>query len=155
MKSSSHDIKKEIKDYIREGHINKDKLIDHLLDFLSKDELQDFVIMYNYMTKDELSESVNGFSEREWQVIRDTIDKFYPEYRGQYTARFLDAIQMHRLSDDCYVDLDDAKDERMVSDADIENMVTVDKYYVGGSDNVAAVSMLNPKDGRIYEYVDF
>ncbi len=155
MKSSSHDIRKEIKDYIREGHINKDKLIDHLLDFLSKDELQDFVIMYNYMTKDELSESVNGFSEREWQVIRDTIDKFYPEYRGQYTARFLDAIQMHRLSDDCYVDLDDAKDERMVSDADIENMVTVDKYYVGGADNVAAVSMLNPKDGRIYEYVDF
>ena len=30
MKSSSHDIKKEIKDYIREGHINKDKLIDEL-----------------------------------------------------------------------------------------------------------------------------
>ena len=46
MKSSSHDIKKEIKDYIREGHINKDKLIDNFMDFLSRDELQDFVIMY-------------------------------------------------------------------------------------------------------------
>lgn len=155
MKSSSHDIKKEIKDYIREGHINKDKLIDRLLDFLSKDELQDFVIMYNYMTEDELLESVSDFSTSEKQIIRDTIDKFYPEYRGQFTARFLNDVQMDRLSDDCYIDLDDAKNEHMVSDSDIENMITIDEYYVGGTDNVVIVSLLNPKDGKIYRYADF
>lgn len=155
MKSSSHNIKKEIKDYIREGHINKDKLIDRLLDFLSKDELQDFVIMYNYMTEDELFESVSDFSTSEKQIIRDTIDKFYPEYRGQFTARFLNDVQMDRLSDDCYIDLDDAKNEHIVSDSDIENMITIDEYYVGGTDNVVIVSMLNPKDGKIYRYADF
>ena len=155
MKSSSHDIKKEIKDYIREGHINKDKLIDQLLDFLSKDELQDFVIMYNYMTEDELLESVSDFSTSEKQIIRDTIDKFYPEYRGQFTARFLNDVQMDILSDDCYIDLDDAKNEHMVSDSDIENMITIDEYYVGGTDNVEIVSMLNPKDGKIYRYAEF
>lgn len=155
MKSSSHDIKKEIKDYIREGHINKDKLIDQLLDFLSKDELQDFVIMYNYMTEDELLESVSDFSTSEKQIIRDTIDKFYPEYRGQFTARFLNDVQMDILSDDCYIDLDDAKNEHMVSDSDIENMITIDEYYVGGTDNVVIVSLLNPKDGKIYRYADF
>ena len=155
MKSSSHDIKKEIKDYIREGHINKDKLIDRLLDFLSKDEIQDFVIMYNYMTEDELLESVSNFSTSEKQIIRDTIDKFYPEYRGQFTARFLDDVQMDRLSDDCYIDLDDAKNDHMVSDSDIENMITIDEYYVGGTDNVVIVSLLNPNDGKIYRYADF
>ena len=155
MKSSSHDIKKEIKDYIREGHINKDKLIDRLLDFLSKDEIQDFVIMYNYMTEDELLESVSNFSTSEKQITRDTIDKFYPEYRGQFTARFLDDVQMDRLSDDCYIDLDDAKNDHMVSDSDIENMITIDEYYVGGTDNVVIVSLLNPKDGKIYRYADF
>lgn len=155
MKSSSHDIRKEIKDYIREGHINKDKLIDRLLDFLSKDELQDFVIMYNYMTEDELLESVSDFSTSEKQIIRDTIDKFYPEYRGQFTARFLNDVQMDRLSDDCYIDLDDAKNDHMVSDSDIENMITIDEYYVGGTDNVVIVSLLNPKDGKIYRYADF
>lgn len=155
MKSSSHNIKKEIKDYIREGHINKDKLIDRLLDFLSKDELQDFVIMYNYMTEDELFESVSDFSTSEKQIIRDTIDKFYPEYRGQFTARFLNDVQMDRLSDDCYIDLDDAKNEHIVSDSDIENMITIDEYYVGGTDNVVIVSMLNPKDGKICRYADF
>lgn len=155
MKSSSHNIKKEIKDYIREGHINKDKLIDRLLDFLSKDELQDFVIMYNYMTEDELFESVSDFSTSEKQIIRDTIDKFYPEYRGQFTARFLNDVQMDRLSDDCYIDLDDAKNEHIVSDSDIENMITIDEYYVGGTDNVVIVSMLNPKDSKIYRYADF
>lgn len=155
MKSSSHNIKMEIKDYIREGHINKDKLIDRLLDFLSKDELQDFVIMYNYMTEDELFESVSDFSTSEKQIIRDTIDKFYPEYRGQFTARFLNDVQMDRLSDDCYIDLDDAKNEHIVSDSDIENMITIDEYYVGGTDNVVIVSMLNPKDGKIYRYADF
>ena len=155
MKSSSHDIKKEIKDYIREGHINKDKLIDQLLDFLSKDELQDFVIMYNYMTEDELLVSVSDFSTSEKQIIRDTIDKFYPEYRGQFTARFLNDVQMDILSDDCYIDLDDAKNEHMVSDSDIENMITIDEYYVGGTDNVEIVSMLNPKDGKIYRYAEF
>lgn len=155
MKSSSHNIKMEIKDYIREGHINKDKLIDRLLDFLSKDELQDFVIMYNYMTEDELFESVSDFSTSEKQIIRDTIDKFYPEYRGQFTARFLNDVQMDRLSDDCYIDLDDAKNEHIVSDSDIENMITIEEYYVGGTDNVVIVSMLNPKDGKIYRYADF
>lgn len=155
MKSSSHDIKKEIKDYIREGHINKDKLIDRLLDFLSKDELQDFVIMYNYMTADELFESVSDFSTGEKQLIRDTIDKFYPEYRGQFTTRFLDDVQMDRLSEDCYIDLDDARNEHMVSDSDIDNMITIDEYYVGGTDNVVIVSLLNPKDGKIYRYADF
>lgn len=155
MKSSSHDIRKEIKDYIREGHINKDKLIDRLLDFLSKDELQDFVIMYNYMTEDELLESVSDFSTSEKQIIRDTIDKFYLEYRGQFTARFLNDVQMDRLSDDCYIDLDDAKNDHMVSDSDIENMITIDEYYVGGTDNVVIVSLLNPKDGKIYRYADF
>mgnify|MGYP000508489577 CR=1 FL=1 len=152
MKSSSHDIRKEIKDYIREGHINKDKLIDHLLDFLSKDELQDFVIMYNYMTEEELSESLDEFSDREYQIIKDTIDKFYPEYRRRPIGRFLNDVQMETLSDDCYVNLDDAREE--VSDADIDKMITIDEYYVGGSDNVAIVSMLNPKDGKIYRYAD-
>ncbi len=152
MKISSHDIKKEIKDYIREGHINKDKLIDRLLDFLSKDELQDFVIMYNYFTEEELSESLDEFSDREYQIIKDTIDKFYPEYRGKPIGRFLNDVQMDALSDDCYVNLDDAREE--VSDADIDKMITIDEYYVGGSDNVAIVSMLNPKDGKIYLYAD-
>lgn len=155
MKSSSHDIKKEIKDYIREGHINKDKLIDHFLDFLSQEELQDFVIIYNYMTEDELSESVSDFSGHEKQILRDTIDKFYPEYKGQSTARFLDDVQMHRLPDDCYIDLDDAKNDHMVSDSDIDKMITIDEYYVGVNDNVGIVSMLNPKDGKIYRYADF
>lgn len=155
MKNSSHDIRKEIKDYIREGHINKDKLIDNLLDFLSKEELQDFVIIYDYMTEDELSESVSDFSGDEKQILRDTIDKFYPEYRGQFTARFLDDAQMGRLSKDSYIDLDDAKNEHMVSDSDIEKMITIDEYYVRGTDNVVIVSMLNPKDGKIYRYADF
>lgn len=155
MKSSSHDIKKEIKDYIREGHINKDKLIDHFLDFLSQDELQDFVIMYNYMTEDELSESVSDFSTSEMKILRDTIHKFYPEYSGQFTARFLDDVQMHRLPDDCYIDLDDAKNDHMVSDSDIEKMITIDEYYVWGTDDVEIVSMLNPKDGKIYRYAEF
>ena len=155
MKSSSHDIKKEIKDYIREGHINKDKLIDNLLDFLSKEELQDFVIIYSYMTEDELSESVSDFSGHEKQILRDTIDKFYPEYKGQSTARFLDDVQMHRLPDDCYIDLDDAKNDHMVSDSDIERMITIDEYYVWGTDDVEIVSMLNPKDGKIYRYAEF
>lgn len=155
MKSSSHDIKKEIKDYIREGHINKDKLIDNFMDFLSRDELQDFVIMYNYMTEDELSESVSDFSGHEKQILRDTIDKFYPEYKGQSTARFLDDVQMHRLPDDCYIDLDDAKNEHMVSDSDIEKMITIGEYYVWGTDDVEIVSMLNPKDGKIYRYAEF
>ena len=131
MKSSSHDIRKEIKDYIREGHINKDKLIDNLIDFLTRDELQDFVI------------------------IRDTIDKSYPEYRGRPIARFLDDVQMNTLSDDCYVDLDDSRNEHMVSDSDIDKMITIDEYYVGVNDNVGIVSMLNPKDGKIYRYADF
>ena len=155
MKNSSHDIRKEIKDYIREGHINKDKLIDNLLDFLSKEELQDFVIIYDYMTEDELSESVSDFSGDEKQILRDTIDKFYPEYSGQFTARFLDDAQMGRLSKDSYIDIDDSKNEHMVSDSDIEKMITIDEYYVGGTDNVVIVSMLNPKDGKIYRYADF
>ena len=155
MKSSSHDIKKEIKDYIREGHINKDKLIDNFMDFLSRDELQDFVIMYNYMTEDELSESLSEFTDSEHQIIRDTIDKFYPQYSGQSTARFLDDVQMHRLPDDCYIDLDDAKNELTVSDSDIEKMITIYEYYVWGTDDVEIVSMLNPKDGKIYRYADF
>ena len=155
MKSSSHDIKKEIKDYIREGHINKDKLIDNFMDFLSRDELQDFVIMYNYMTEDELSESLSEFTDSEHQIIRDTIDKFYPEYRGRPISRFLDDVQMNTLSDDCYVDLDDARNEHMVSDSDIEKMITIDEYYVGVNENVGIVSMLNPKDGKIYRYADF
>ena len=154
MKNSNHDIKKEIKDYIREGHINKDTLIDNLMDFLSRDELQDFVIMYNYITEDELSESLSEFTDSEHQIIRDTLDKFYPEYKGKPIARFLNDVQMDALSDDCYVDLDDAREERSVSDADIEKMITIDEYYVGGSDNVAIVSMLNPKDGKIYCYAD-
>lgn len=155
MKSSSHDIKKEIKDYIREGHINKDKLIDHFLDFLSQDELQDFVIMYNYMTEDELSESVSDFSTSEKKILINTIDTFYPEYKGQSTDRFLDDVQLHRLPDDCYIDLDDAKNEHMVSDSDIEKMITIDEYYVWGTDDVEIVSMLNPKDGKIYRYAEF
>lgn len=155
MKSSSHDIKKEIKDYIREGHINKDKLIDHFLDFLSQDELQDFVIIYNYMTEDELSESVSDFSTSENKILINTIDKFYPEYKGQSTDRFLDDVQLHRLPDDCYIDLDDAKNEHMVSDSDIEKMITIDEYYVWGTDDVEIVSMLNPKDGKIYRYAEF
>lgn len=155
MKNSSHDIREEIKDYIREGHINKDKLIDNLIDFLTRDELQDFVIIYDYMTEDELSESLSEFTDSEHQIIKDTIDKFYPEYRGQFTARFLDDAQMGRLSKDSYIDLDDAKNEHMVSDSDIEKMITIDEYYVGGTDNVVIVSMLNPKDGKIYSYADF
>lgn len=155
MKSSSHDIRKEIKDYIREGHINKDKLIDNLIDFLTRDELQDFVIIYDYMTEDELSESLSEFTDSEHQIIRDTIDKFYPEYRGLPIARFLDDVQMNTLSDDCYVDLDDARNEHMVSDSDIDKMITIDEYYVGVNDNVGIVSMLNPKDGKIYRYADF
>lgn len=155
MKSSSHDIKKEIKDYIREGHINKDKLIDNFMDFLSRDELQDFVIMYNYMTEDELSESLSEFTDSEHQIIRDTIDKFYPEYRGRPIGRFLDDVQRKKLSDNCYVDLDDARNEHMVSDSDIEKMITINEHYVWGTDDVEIVSMLNPKDGKIYRYAEF
>lgn len=135
-------------------HINKDDLISNFLDYLSEKELEDFAVMYNYFTEEELSESLSEFSNREHQIIRDTLDKFYPEYKGKPIARFLNDVQMDALSDDCYVDLDDAREERSVSDADIEKMITIDEYYVGGSDNVAIVSMLNPKDGKIYCYAD-
>lgn len=153
MKHRKVDVKKEIIDYIKEGHINKDRIINDLLDFLSTDELHDFSVMYNYITEDELSESANNFSDKEMKIIRDTIDKFYPEYRGQYTSRFIDDVQMDNLSDDCYVDLDDAKEE--LSEMDIDKMIKIDEYYVGGTDNVAIVSMLNPRDGKIYCYADF
>lgn len=153
MKHRNVDIKKEILDYIKEGHINKDRIINDLLDFLSTDELHDFSVMYNYITEDELSESANNFSDKDMKIIRDTIDKFYPEYRGQYISRFIDDVQMDNLSDDCYVDLDDAKEE--LSEIDIDKMIKIDEYYVGGTDNVAIVSMLNPSDGKIYCYADF
>lgn len=150
-----YDLKGKLLDYIREGHVNKDTLISNLFDYLNEAELYDFAVMYNYITEDELEESVNDFSTSEKQIIRDTIDKFYPEYRGQSTARFLDDVQMHRLPDDCYIDLDDAKNEHMVSDSDIEKMITIDEYYVWGTDDVEIVSMLNPKDGKIYRYAEF
>lgn len=143
--------------YIDEFHVNKDDLISNFLDYLSERELEDFVVRYNYFTEEELeelSESLSEFSDREHQIIKDTIDKFYPQYKGKPIARFLNDVQMDALSDDCYVDLDDARDERSVSDADMEKMITIDEYYVGGSDNVAIVSMLNPKDGKIYRYAD-
>lgn len=150
-----YDLKGKLLDYIREGHVNKDTLISNLFDYLNEAELYDFAVEYNYITEDELEESVNDFSTSEKQIIRDTIDKFYPEYRGQSTARFLDDVQMHRLPDDCYIDLDDAKNEHMVSDSDIEKMITIDEYYVWGTDDVEIVSMLNPKDGKIYRYAEF
>lgn len=143
--------------YIDEFHVNKDDLISNFLDYLSERELEDFVVRYNYFTEEELeelSESLSEFSDREHQIIKDTIDKFYPQYKGKPIARFLNDVQMDALSDDCYVDLDDARDERSVSDADIEKMITINERYVGGSDNVAIVSMLNPKDGKIYRYAD-
>ena len=62
---------------------------------------------------------------------------------------------MHRLPDDCYIDLDDAKNEHTVSDSDIEKMITIYEYYVWGTDDVEIVSMLNPKDGKIYRYAEF
>lgn len=150
-----YDLKGKLLDYIKEGHINKDTLISNLFDYLNEAELEDFVIMYNYMTEDELSESLSEFTDSEHQIIRDTIDKFYPEYRRRPIGRFLDDVQMNTLSDDCYVDLDDARNEHMVSDSDIEKMITIDEYYVGANENVAIVSMLNPKDGKIYRYADF
>lgn len=150
-----YDLKGKLLDYIREGHVNKDTLISNLFDYLNEAELYDFAVEYNYITEDELEESVNDFSTSEKQIIRDTIDKFYPEYRGQSTARFLDDVQMHRLPDDCYIDLDDAKNDHMVSASDIEKMITIDEYYVWGTDDVEIVSMLNPKDGKIYRYAEF
>jgi hypothetical protein len=150
-----YDLKGKLLDYIKEGHINKDTLISNLFDYLNEAELEDFVIMYNYMTEDELSESLSEFTDSEHQIIRDTIDKFYPEYRRRPIGRFLDDVQMNTLSDDCYVDLDDARNEHMVSDSDIEKMITIDEYYVGANENVGIVSMLNPKDGKIYRYADF
>lgn len=142
--------------YIDEFHVNKDDLISNFLDYLSERELEDFVVRYNYFTEEELeelSESLDEFSDREYEIIKDTIDKFYLEYKGKPIGRFLNDLQMDALSDDCYVNLDDAREE--VSDADIDKMITIDEYYVGGSDNVAIVSMLNPKDGKIYRYADF
>lgn len=150
-----YDLKGKLLDYIKEGHINKDTLISNLFDYLNEAELEDFVIMYNYMTEDELSESLSEFTDSEHQIIRDTIDKFYPEYRRRPIGRFLDDVQMNTLSDDCYVDLDDARNEHMVSDSDIEKMITIDEYYVGANEDVGIVSMLNPKDGKIYRYADF
>lgn len=150
-----YDLKGKLLDYIKEGHINKDTLISNLFDYLNEAELEDFAVMYNYIDEDELSESLSEFTDSEHQIIRDTIDKFYPEYRGRPIGRFLDDVQMNTLSDDCYVDLDDARNEHMVSDSDIEKMITIDEYYVGVNDNVGIVSMLNPKDGKIYRYADF
>ena len=150
-----YDLKGKLLDYIKEGHINKDTLISNLFDYLNEAELEDFAVMYNYIDEDELSESLSEFTDSEHQIIRDTIDKFYPEYRGRPIGRFLDDVQMNTLSDDCYVDLDDARNEHMVSDSDIEKMITIDEYYVGVNENVGIVSMLNPKDGKIYRYADF
>lgn len=150
-----YDLKGKLLDYIKEGHINKDTLISNFFDYLNEAELEDFAVMYNYIDEDELSESLSEFTDSEHQIIRDTIDKFYPEYRGRPIGRFLDDVQMNTLSDDCYVDLDDARNEHMVSDSDIEKMITIDEYYVGVNDNVGIVSMLNPKDGKIYRYADF
>lgn len=150
-----YDLKGKLLDYIKEGHINKDTLISNLFDYLNEAELEDFAVMYNYIDEDELSESLPEFTDSEHQIIRDTIDKFYPEYRRRPIGRFLDDVQMNTLSDDCYVDLDDARNEHMVSDSDIEKMITIDEYYVGVNDNVGIVSMLNPKDGKIYRYADF
>ena len=147
-------IKDKFLSYVREYDLDGDDLIAKFVDYLSEKELEDFAVMYNYFTEEELSESLSEFSNREHQIIRDTLDKFYPEYKGKPIARFLNDVQMDALSDDCYVDLDDAREERSVSDADIEKMITIDEYYVGGSDNVAIVSMLNPKDGKIYCYAD-
>lgn len=148
-----YDLKGKLLDYIREGHVNKDTLISNLFDYLNEAELYDFAVEYNYITEDELEESVNDFSDTEQKIIRNTINKFYPEYRGQSTARFLDDVQMHRLPDDCYVDMDSAQED--MSEVDIDNMITIDEYYVRGTDNVVIVSMLNPKDGKIYRYTDF
>lgn len=150
-----YDLKGKLLDYIKEGHINKDTLISNFFDYLNEAELEDFAVMYNYIDEDELSESLSEFTDSEHQIIRDTIDKFYPEYRGRPIGRFLDDVQMNTLSDDCYVDLDDARNEHMVSDSDIEKMITIDEYYVGVNENVGIVSMLNPKDGKIYRYADF
>lgn len=150
-----YDLKGKLLDYIREGHVNKDTLISNLFDYLNEAELYDFAVEYNYITEDELEESVNDFSDTEQKIIRNTINKFYPKYRGQYTTKFLDDVQLHRLPDDCYIDLDDAKNEHMVSDSDIEKMITIDEYYVWGTDDVEIVSMLNPKDGKIYRYAEF
>lgn len=150
-----YDLKGKLLDYIREGHVNKDTLISNLFDYLNEAELYDFAVMYNYITEDELEESVKDFSDTEQKIIRNTINKFYPKYKGQSTARFLDDVLMHRLPDDCYIDLDDAKNDHMVSDSDIEKMITIDEYYVWGTDDVEIVSMLNPKDGKIYRYAEF
>lgn len=148
-----YDLKGKLLYYIKECHINKDTLISNLFDYLNEAELYDFAVMYNYITEDELEESVTDFSDTEKKIIRNTINKFYPRYRGQYTTRFLDDVQMDKLPDDCYVDMDDAQED--MSEVDIENMITIDEYYVGGTDNVVIVSMLNPKDGKIYRYADF
>ena len=148
-----YDLKGKLLDYIREGHVNKDTLISNLFDYLNEAELYDFAVEYNYITEDELEESVNDFSDTEQKIIRNTINKFYPKYRGQYTTKFLDDVQMYKLPDDCYVDMDSAQED--MSEVDIDNMITIDEYYVRGTDNVVIVSMLNPKDGKIYRYTDF
>lgn len=148
-----YDLKGKLLDYIREGHVNKDTLISNLFDYLNEAELYDFAVEYNYITEDELEESVNDFSDTEQKIIRNTINKFYPKYRGQYTTKFLDDVQMYKLPDDCYVDMDSAQED--MSEVDIDNMITIDEYYVRGTDNVVIVSMLNPEDGKIYRYTDF
>ena len=148
-----YDLIGKLLDYIREGHVNKDTLISNLFDYLNEAELYDFAVEYNYITEDELEESVNDFSDNEQKIIRNTINKFYPKYRGQYTTKFLDDVQMYKLPDDCYVDMDSAQED--MSEVDIDNMITIDEYYVRGTDNVVIVSMLNPKDGKIYRYTDF
>ena len=148
-----YDLKGKLLDYIREGHVNKDTLISNLFDYLNEAELYDFAVEYNYITEDELEESVNDFSDTEQKIIRNTINKFYPKYRGQYTTKFLDDVQMYKLPDDCYVDMDSAQED--MSEVDIDNMITIGEYYVRGTDNVVIVSMLNPKDGKIYRYTDF
>lgn len=148
-----YDLKGKLLDYIREGHVNKDTLISNLFDYLNEAELYDFAVEYNYITEDELEESVKDFSDTEQKIIRNTINKFYPKYRGQYTTKFLDDVQMYKLPDDCYVDMDSAQED--MSEVDIDNMITIDEYYVRGTDNVVIVSMLNPKDGKIYRYTDF
>lgn len=147
-------IRDEIHKYINEGHINKDKIIVELLDFLSEDEVTDFAKMYHYFDDEELSESVADFTNKEMRIISDTVNKFYPEYNGKYTATFLNDVVRDKLPKNCYVDLDDAREGNLVSEADIDDMIVIDEYCVGGSDNVTIVSMLSPHAGKIYRYAD-
>lgn len=151
-----YDLKGKLLDYIKEGHINKDTLISNLFDYLNEAELEDFAVMYNYIDEDEeLLESSSDFTNNELRIIRDTVNKFYPEYRGKYIARFLNDVSLDRLPKDCYVDLEDEKERGSISDAEVEKMITIDSYDMSSFGNVFCVSLLNPKDGKIYRYADF